>query len=325
MFETCSSAVQSEGRLAMPKPNNESIIKDVIAMVDSDRQLYDDERRILYGALYSSPRYTISASALEAPQSRVPVAWHLNTPIPSPPPCPSIETLAAYVEGSLRDTERLHVSEHLNFCPRCYELVSETREVLRRIEDSRKARAVRDEYRELLLYETHTDFERELEIECLKPGKLEHLSSMNSGDGLEIAQDADRTHDDRQIGDRTMQTSSARESKMIEPAPGREVAYRRGSIMAHCLPARRTPDLVWSRPFGINPYPIGSGEWAEWQRGYGEETERMAAESEAQSEVRSEYDDLLGMEPSVRLPEGRLESELLQCEVEDLERRQNDR
>lgn len=44
---------------------------------------------------------------------------------------PSDETLAAFIDDTLTDPECIRVNDHLNYCPRCYELVSETREVLR--------------------------------------------------------------------------------------------------------------------------------------------------------------------------------------------------
>lgn len=47
-------------------------------------------------------------------------------------PCPDDELLAAYIDGTLANPERIRVSEHLNYCPRCYETVSETRAVLQR-------------------------------------------------------------------------------------------------------------------------------------------------------------------------------------------------
>lgn len=47
---------------------------------------------------------------------------------------PSIETLAAYVDGTLADSECIRVSEHLNYCPQCYALVSETRAVLQMVQ-----------------------------------------------------------------------------------------------------------------------------------------------------------------------------------------------
>lgn len=64
--------------------------------------------------------------------------------------CPDDETLAAFMDGTLADPERIRVSEHLNYCPRCYKLVSETRAVLQ-MEQRDEAVAqceVREEYRE---------------------------------------------------------------------------------------------------------------------------------------------------------------------------------
>lgn len=57
--------------------------------------------------------------------------------------------------------------------------------------------------------------------------------------------------------------------------PNTSVAYRRGRIMAHCIPATRKTATKFSRPYGLNPYDLDTDEYEHWQYGYAHETAAM--------------------------------------------------
>lgn len=74
---------------------------------------------------------------------------------------PNDETIAAFVDSTLADPDYIRVNDHLNYCPRCYEIVSETREALRTMREEQTAQdEVREEYQELyrqIAGRTHDD------------------------------------------------------------------------------------------------------------------------------------------------------------------------
>jgi hypothetical protein len=64
---------------------------------------------------------------------------------------------------------------------------------------------------------------------------------------------------------------------MLDPTDS--VAYRRGQIMAHYI-AYRVDDggALAFRPLGINPYPLWSCDYEDWNRGYEEEAFLLASD-----------------------------------------------
>lgn len=105
-------------------------------------------------------------------------------------PCPSDETLAAYIDDVLLNAQCIRVNDHLNYCPRCYELVSETRVVLQMVQRDEAAaqREVREEYEK----ELDTAIRKRLdELET----ELPHLVECEQWRWLRTRTQA-RTHDD---------------------------------------------------------------------------------------------------------------------------------
>lgn len=76
---------------------------------------------------------------------KIPDCWKSPTGKYLSPPhiniflCPSDEMIAAFIDRRLDRVEHLYVNEHLNYCPRCYELVSETRAVLQMAQRDKEA------------------------------------------------------------------------------------------------------------------------------------------------------------------------------------------
>lgn len=64
--------------------------------------------------------------------------------------CPSDEDIALYVDNNLDTLSAMLVDEHLNYCPRCYKLVSEARAVLQMMQRDKEIAKdeVREEYQE---------------------------------------------------------------------------------------------------------------------------------------------------------------------------------
>lgn len=56
--------------------------------------------------------------------------------------------------------------------------------------------------------------------------------------------------------------------------PLESVAYRRGRLMSSFIQpsstwaSPRSDDLVYTRPFGLNPYDVNSREYLDWNEGY---------------------------------------------------------
>ncbi len=68
-------------------------------------------------------------------------------------------------------------------------------------------------------------------------------------------------------------------SQVTTLIPMESEPFWRGQIFARMILANKRGENIYSRPIGINPYPMFSDEYYSWDEGYEFETERIIYET----------------------------------------------